>query len=212
MRSPASSCLYGIVDLGYVPPADVPVMTRQLVAGGADILQLRAKKLRKPEIEKLARAMLPVTRAAGVPLVINDHADVAAEVGSEGVHIGQDDGTLAAVREIVGPRCFIGRSTHSLDQAEAAAAEGADYIGFGPLHATGTKPDYKPIGLADIAEVHRRVSLPVFCIGGVNEARLPEILAAGARRVAIVSAFLLASDVSEQVRRVKRMLPSDRGT
>ena len=206
MRSLPDCHLYGIVDLGYVASADVPAMTRKLIAGGVDILQLRAKQLAKPEIEKLARLMHPITRDAGVPLVINDHLDVAAEVGSEGVHIGQDDGSVAAARAVVGGSCFVGKSTHSLAQAVAAQAEGADYIGFGPLYATGTKPDYVPIGLHDIAEVHRRVTLPIFCIGGVNQVRLPDVLAAGARRVVIVSAFLLAEDVSESVRAVKRML------
>jgi thiamine-phosphate pyrophosphorylase len=206
MRSLPHCCLYGIVDLGYVAPGDVPAMTRKLIAGGVDILQLRAKKLGKREIEKLAREMLPITRDAGVPLVINDHLDVAAEVGSEGVHIGQDDGSIAAARAVVGAACFVGKSTHSIDQALAAQEEGADYIGFGPLYATGTKPDYVAIGLGDIGEVHRRVSVPIFCIGGVNHARLPDVLAAGARRVVVVSAFLQAENVSESVRAVKRAL------
>ena len=206
MRSLPDCRLYGIVDLGYVTPGDVPAMTRKLIEGGVDILQLRAKKLGKGEIERLAREMLPITRDAGVPLVINDHLDVAAAVGSEGVHIGQDDGSVAAARAVVGPSCFVGKSTHSLEQAGAAQAEGADYIGFGPLYATGTKPDYVPVGLSDIAEAHRRVTVPIFCIGGVNQARLPEVLAAGARRVVIVSAFLQAEDVCESVRAVKQML------
>lgn len=206
MRAPQQWRLYGIVDLGYVAPPDVPAMTRKLIDGGIDILQLRAKKRGKPEIEALARAMLPITRDAGVPLVINDHLDVAAAVGSEGVHIGQDDGTVSAARAVVGPSSFVGKSTHSLAQAAAAQAEGADYIGFGPLYATGTKPDYTPIGLVDVAEVHRLVTIPIFCIGGVNEVRLSEVLTAGARRVVIVSAFLLADDVSKSVRAVKDRL------
>lgn len=209
MRSLNDCHLYGIVDLGYVAAGDVPAMTRKLIAGGVDILQLRAKKLSKREIESLAREMLPITRDAGVPLVINDHHEVAAEVGSEGVHIGQDDGSVAAARAVVGPSCFVGKSTHSLEQAGAAQAEGADYIGFGPLYATGTKPDYVPVGLSDIAVVHRRVTVPIFCIGGVNQARLPEVLAAGARRVVIVSAFLLAEKVSESVRAAKALLPGE---
>lgn len=206
--SQLSRCrLYGIVDLGYVRPADVPDMTRALAEGGVDILQLRAKGASPSEVESLARAMLPATRDLGVPLVINDHPAVAASVGSDGVHVGQDDDSVAKARAVVGPDIFVGKSTHSLDQAVAAQAEGADYIGFGPLYATGTKPDYVPIGLQDITEVHQRVQLPIFCIGGVNAARAPEILAAGARRVVVVSAFLLAADVRAEVRRLKAMLP-----
>ncbi|MDI1313827.1 thiamine phosphate synthase [Prosthecobacter sp.] len=198
--------LYGIVDLGYVTADNVERMTEQLCLGGADVLQLRAKKLVPQEIERLARLMLPITRSHGVPLVINDHLEVAAAIGCEGVHVGQDDDVVAKARAVVGPSCFVGKSTHSLAQAVAAQAEGADYIGFGPLYATGTKPDYVPVGLSDVAEVHRRVTLPVFCIGGVNAGRLDEVIAAGARRVVVVSAFLLAADVSDEVRRLKARL------
>lgn len=201
--------LYGIVDLGYVTSANVERMTEQLCEGGVDILQLRAKKLPKSEVETLARQMLVITREHGVPMVINDHLDVAAAVGSEGVHVGQDDEAVAKARAAVGGGVFVGKSTHSLAQAEAAQVEGADYIGFGPLYATGTKPDYVPIGLQDIAEVHRRVDIPVFCIGGVNAGRLDEIITAGARRVVVVSAFLLAGDVSAEVRALKERLPGN---
>jgi len=199
--------LYGILDLGYVLPERVENMTAALCEGGVDLLQLRAKKLNVAEVEKLALRMLPITRALGVPLIINDHLQVAAALGSEGVHVGQDDEAVARARAVVGPDVFVGKSTHSLDQACAAADEQADYIGFGPLYATGTKPDYVPIGLANVAEAHRRLSLPIFCIGGVNEARLPEILAAGARRVVVVSALLLAADVRQHVRDLKALLP-----
>lgn len=198
--------LYGIVDLGYVTPEKVEHMTAQLCGGGVDVLQLRAKKLTASEIERLARLMLPITRDHGVPLVINDHLEVAAAVGSEGVHVGQDDDAVAKARAVVGSACFVGKSTHSQAQAVAAQAEGADYIGFGPLYATGTKPDYVPIGLHEIAEVHRLVTLPIFCIGGVNASRLDEITAAGAQRVVVVSAFLLATNVSGEVRALKQRM------
>lgn len=206
MKSIQEARLYGIVDLGYVTAENAAHMTDQLCLGGVDVLQLRAKKQTAQEIERLARLMLPITRSHGVPLVINDHLQVAAAVGSEGVHVGQDDDAVARARAVVGPGCFVGKSTHSLAQAVAAQAEGADYIGFGPLYATGTKPDYVPIGLNDITEVHRRVTLPIFCIGGVNAGRLDEIIAAGARRVVVVSAFLQAADVSGEVRALKQRL------
>ncbi len=205
----SSARLYGIVDLGYIQPAAAVEMTRALVEGGVDILQLRAKQLAPGEIEAVARRMLPVTRDAGVPLVINDRPAVAAAIGSEGVHVGQDDGSVADARAIVGSSCFVGKSTHSIAQARAALVEGADYIGFGPLYATGTKPDYHPIGLRDIAEVQRFAMVPVFCIGGVNLPRLPGIIGAGARRVVVVSAFLQAPDVRAEVRRLKAVLLQD---
>jgi thiamine-phosphate pyrophosphorylase len=198
-----SARLYGIADMGYVSSCELVAVSRALCEGGVDLLQLRAKGHSAGEIETFARALLPVTRDFGVPLIINDHPEVAAEVGSEGVHVGQDDEVVAKARALVGRDCLIGKSTHSLAQAVAAADEAADYIGFGPLYATGTKPDYVPIGLADIAAVHERVRVPIFCIGGVNAARLDEVLAAGARRVVVVSAFLQSPDVVGAVRELK---------
>lgn len=206
MRKLRDSFLYGIVDLGYVSPESVPEMTQALVEGGVHLLQLRAKKHSSAEVEKLARLILPITRAAGVPLIINDHPQVAASVGSEGIHVGQDDLSVAEARAIVGSDCFVGKSTHSLTQACTAMEEGADYIGFGPLFATGTKPDYVPIGLQDIAEVEGFATVPVFCIGGVNQERLPMVLAAGAKRVVVVSAFLQAADVRAAVRQLANAL------
>lgn len=206
MRKLRDSFLYGIVDLGYVSPESVPEMTQALVEGGVHLLQLRAKKHSSAEVEKLARLILPITRAAGVPLIINDHPQVAASVGSEGIHVGQDDLSVAEARAIVGSDCFVGKSTHSVIQARAAMEEGADYIGFGPLFATGTKPDYVPIGLEDIAEVEGFATVPVFCIGGVNQERLPMVLAAGAKRVVVVSAFLQAADVRAAVRQLANAL------
>jgi thiamine-phosphate pyrophosphorylase len=203
---PSFTHLYGIVDLGYTKPDQIVPMTQALIDGGIDILQLRAKGHSTTDVIAWGKAMHEVTRNAGVPLVINDHPHAAAEVGSEGVHIGQDDDAIANARAIVGDQCFVGKSTHSLEQAIAAQAEGADYIGFGPLYATGTKPDYVPIGLQDITAVHQRVQVPIFCIGGVNAARLDEIKGAGAKRVVVVSAFLLAADVRAEVRSLKARL------
>lgn len=202
-----SARLYGIVDLGYVTPDLLETMTASLIEGGIDILQLRAKGHASGDVLAMGRAIHAITRAAGVPLVINDHPSVAAEIGSEGVHVGQDDDAVAQARAIVGNQCFVGKSTHSLAQAIAAQDEGADYIGFGPLFATGTKPDYVPVGLADVAQVHQQVRVPIFCIGGVNAARLDEVISAGARRVVVVSAFLLSPDVAGEVRALKARLP-----
>jgi thiamine-phosphate pyrophosphorylase len=206
MRDIKDCHLYGIVDLGYVRPEKVLAMTADLLAGGVDILQLRAKKYSAAEVETLALQILPLSRGAGVPLIINDFPEVAAKVGADGVHVGQDDLSIAQVRAIVGDSCIVGKSTHSLAQARAAIDEAIDYIGFGPLYATGTKPDYIPVGLQDIRAVHALATKPVFCIGGVNQERLPEILAAGAHRVVVVSAFLCAPNVPASVTQLKQSL------
>jgi thiamine-phosphate pyrophosphorylase len=204
---PLSRCyLYGIIDLGYIAPNQCASFAEQMIAGGVDIIQLRAKQLPVAAIVDLARALHRITAAAAVPLMVNDHAEVARDVPIEGVHVGQDDPAVEHVRQKVGRPLIVGKSTHSLDQAGAAAAEGADYIGFGPVFATPTKPEYRPIGLGDIAQVHRDVALPIFCIGGIKIDNLAELIAAGAKRVVIVSGLLKAGDVAGYARGCKALL------
>lgn len=203
------SRLYGILDLGYVEISQARTMAEALVAGGIDLLQLRAKNHSAAEIEKLARELRPVTAEKSVPLIINDHPDIARDVQADAVHLGQDDLPIAAARKIVGAECAIGRSTHSVDQAIRAFYEGADYIGFGPIFATPTKPDYPPIGLDDIARVHESVRIPIFCIGGIKLDNLPIVMEAGARRVVIVSGLLQADDPAGYARSAKKLLISN---
>lgn len=189
--------LYAILDLGYVSEEDAARATQDLLAGGADLLQLRAKGHDPATIRRVARTLIPLCRAARVPFILNDHPALAAELDADGVHIGQDDGSLADARAIVGPGKIIGRSTHSLDQARAALAEGFDYIGFGPLFPTPTKLGRPGIGLENIDAMEREVGsrIPAFCIGGIKRSNLAQVLAAGARRVVIVSDLLTAEDV-----------------
>ena len=183
--------------MGYTSEAAAVARAAELLAGGADLLQLRAKGWEPEQIQTLARQILPLCRAAGVPFILNDFPELAAELDADGVHIGQDDGSLTAARKIMGAGKIIGRSTHSLEQARAALAEGFDYIGFGPLFPTPTKLGRPGIGLQDIAAMERDVGsrIPAFCIGGIKRSNLREVLAAGARRVVIVSDLLTAADV-----------------
>ena len=172
-------------------------MARRMLEGGVDILQLRAKQFLPGAIRALAEKVLPVCREFGVRFLLNDHPELVPLTGADGVHVGQDDLPVPRVREIVGPDAIIGLSTHSLGQAVAAAGAGPDYIGFGPLFSTPTKPDYEPVGLGEIREVHARAGVPVFCIGGIKLENLPDVLAAGARRAVIVSGILQAADVPD---------------
>jgi thiamine-phosphate pyrophosphorylase len=202
--------LYGIVDLNYVAPADVRRVTEQLLSGGIDLIQLRAKKCSKIQIVRWAEEMLEITRPTKVPLILNDYPDLLREVDADGCHVGQEDYGVAAARKIAGRTgarsCIVGKSTHSVEQAIRALADGADYIGFGPLFATATKPTAKAIGLADIRAVHNQVTIPIYCIGGVKLENLNDVLAAGAKRVCIVSDLLLAKDIAKQTRAVKQTL------
>jgi thiamine-phosphate pyrophosphorylase len=180
-----------------------------MIEGGVELIQLRGKEKANEELVDLAHQLHEVTSPAGVPLIVNDHAQVAREVPIEGVHVGQDDDSVSVAREKAGRAIIVGKSTHSFEQARAAEGEGADYIGFGPIFATPTKPDYKPVGLALIKQVHTDISLPIFCIGGVKIDNLAQVMAAGARRVVIVSGLLKAADIAEYARRCKRLLTSD---
>jgi len=209
----AAARLYGIVDLDYIAPADASTIAAQLLEGGVGILQLRAKSCPLPTIRKVAQALQPLASMAGIPLIINDHLDLALDLRIPGLHLGQADGDLVTARRAFAaagvPDPIIGRSTHSPAQAAAGQAEGADYIGFGPLFPTPTKPGRPAIGLADIAPVHRALppSFPIFCIGGINTATLPNVLAHGARRVVIVSALLLHPQPATLARQINHTLP-----
>jgi thiamine-phosphate pyrophosphorylase len=206
MKRLEESKLYGIVDLKYVPPSDIVRVATQMVHGGVDVIQLRAKNFISDDVRWLAEQIHPVTSTAGVPLVINDHPEVAAEIGAEGVHIGQEDLSVDRARELAGYRTVIGKSTHSIAQAMAAAVEDTDYLAFGPLFPTPTKPDYPPTGLQDIRTIHEMVQKPIFCIGGIKLENLAQVLEAGARRVVIVSGILKAEDIESYCRKVKGML------
>lgn len=198
--------LYGILDLSYVAAADAESVASAMIAGEVDIIQLRAKKLSVEEITDLSQRLHKITFAAGIPLIVNDHAEVGAAVPVEGIHVGQDDDSIAKAREKAGRQIIVGRSTHSLEQAGSAQREGADYIGFGPIFATPTKPDYKPIGMEDIKRVHDEVKIPIFCIGGIKIDNLGEVIAAGAKRVAIVSGLLKATDIAKYGHACKALL------
>jgi thiamine-phosphate pyrophosphorylase len=206
MKHLDESKLYGILDLKYVAPSDIVRVATQMVHGGVDILQLRAKTFIPDDVRWFAEQIHPITSSAGVPFVINDYPEVAAQIGAEGVHIGQDDLSVDRTRELAGYRTVIGKSTHSIAQAMAAAVEDTDYLGFGPLFATLTKPDYPPVGLQDIKTVHEMVKKPIFCIGGVKMDNVRQVLDAGAHRIVIVSGILQATDIEAYCRKVKGML------
>jgi thiamine-phosphate pyrophosphorylase len=198
--------LYGILDLGYVPSDVVATVTARLLQGGIDLLQLRAKGHSKTDIVSFAKAMLPLTKAAGVPLILNDYPDLLKEVDADGCHVGQEDFSVEEARELAERRCLVGKSTHTIRQALTAEEQGADYIGFVPLFPTGTKPTAKAVGLDDLQTLHHEVHLPIYCIGGVKLDNLQEVVQAGARRVCIVSDLLLAPDVADRTREVKAAL------
>lgn len=206
MRTLRECRLYGIIDLNYIDSADISRVAGAMIKGGVDLIQLRGKKQSIDELVDLSAQLHELTARSSTPLIVNDHAEIARKVPVEGVHVGQDDDSIEVARRKAGRDLLVGKSTHSLEQALAAQDEGADYIGFGPIFATPTKPDYAPIGVSDIKRVHEEVSLPIFCIGGIKIDNLRQVIAAGARRVAIVSGVLKAPDIVEYARTCKKLL------
>jgi thiamine-phosphate pyrophosphorylase len=189
--------LYAITDQkSSLGRSDVEIV-RGLLRGGATILQYRAKKVHAREQLATARRLRKLTRAAGVPFIVNDRVDLALACGADGVHLGQDDLPPSEVRRLAGKKLKLGISTHSLAQALKAQRDGADYIGFGPLYATQTKENnVPPVGLEALKAVLKRVRVPVVAIGGIKLGCLPAVAAAGARHVAVVTALTGAKDVA----------------
>jgi thiamine-phosphate pyrophosphorylase len=203
---PLADCrLYAFIDTAYFHGRAPQVFAQQLCDGGADLIQLRAKKSSPDEIRRMAEVILPVTRRANVGLVINDHLEIARETGAELCHLGQEDffdagNTHVSQLSTLNSQLKIGLSTHSPEQAKRALAAGPDYIAIGPVYATGTKPMAKPVTLEYIrwaAAPQSGVNIPWFAIGGINLQTLDDVLAAGAKRICVVSAILNAPDVAK---------------
>jgi thiamine-phosphate pyrophosphorylase len=223
---PLHECrLYAFVDSAYLRGRAPEEIAQQLCDGGADLIQLRAKQWPPSDVRRLAEAILPVTRRAGIGLVINDHSSLAQELGAEFCHLGQEDffgagyaqvSQLAATMpssvartqgsEALRSPVRIGLSSSGPEQARRAVAAGADYLGVGPVYPTGTKPDAKPVTLEYVRWAAANLRVPWFAIGGITLGNLDDVLAAGAQRICVVSAILTADDPAAACRQFKDRL------
>ena len=194
--------LYAIVD-----PLDTnrtPIdLADAYLAGGARLLQLRLKGASSRELYTVALAIRAATRAAGALFVVNDRPDVAAAVEADGVHLGQDDVPVAVARAVLGPDRFVGVSTHDLDEARAAIAAGADYLGVGPVYDTTSKVGALPARGFDLVRVVRALTdRPLVAIGGIDATTAPAVRDAGADAIAMIGALARATDPASAVRTV----------
>lgn len=217
MRPLAECRLYAFVDTAYLRGRDPLEIARQLCAGGADLVQLRAKDWPQVEIQRLAERLLAVTQAHDVWLVINDHPEVARAVGAPLCHLGQEDffdagwthvrqlPDVAAAEHTASP-LGVGLSSHAPAQAERAVAAGAAYVAVGPVYPTPTKPGRPAVTLEYVRWAAAHLTVPWFAIGGLTLANLEAVLAAGARRICVVSALLNAPDVTRACREFRRRL------
>ncbi len=211
---PLADCqLYTFVDTAYLHGRAPELVAQQLCDGGSDLIQLRAKNSTADEIRRMAEKILPVTRRANVGLVINDHLEIAKEIGADICHLGQEDFfdagfTHVAELKTKNSKLKIGLSTHAPAQAQRALAAGAKYLAIGPIYATGTKPTAKPVTLDYVRWAATNVTVPWFSIGGINLQTIDEVLAAGAKRICVVSAILNAPDIAKACAEFRRRTDS----
>ncbi len=173
------------------------------LAGGADIVQLRDKHASDDELLAAARSACERCHAAGALFVLNDRPDLAAACGADGVHVGQDDASVARARAAVGDDAIVGLSTHSVEQARDGAVSGADYIAVGPVHATPTKAGRPAIGVGPLSYAASHVDVPWFAIGGIDPGTVGAVVKAGARRIVVVRAIAEAQDPEAAARALR---------
>jgi thiamine-phosphate pyrophosphorylase len=179
-----------------------------IIAGGARIVQLREKHLSKREFYEMACRFREVTERANVLLIINDHLDIALACDADGVHLGQEDLPLSAARKLA-PELIIGVSTHNLEEAMTAQAGGADYVNIGPIFPTGTKQvPTPPLGTQAISAIAPRLTIPFTVMGGINRGNIGQVLAAGARKIAVVTAVTKAPDIAAALRELRETIRS----
>jgi thiamine-phosphate pyrophosphorylase len=186
-----------ITDATLAPGGDHVAIARAALAGGADMIQLRDKAGDVRALLPQARAIQALCRSHSAIFIVNDRLDLALAAEADGVHVGQDDLPAEAARPLLGPGRILGVSTHSREQAEAARASGADYIGFGPIFPTGTKKTgYTPRGPTELRKIRAAVPLPILAIGGITLENVAEVIAAGATAPAVISAVVAARDIA----------------
>ncbi|HYL60716.1 MAG TPA: thiamine phosphate synthase [Candidatus Acidoferrales bacterium] len=194
------SHFYAMIDAagGHDPVA----LADTMLEAGARIMQLRLKDLPARDLLAVARQIAARCRQRGAIFIVNDRVDIAMLAGADGVHLGQHDLPLEAARRVAGDAMIVGISTHNVEQARAAETGGADYIGFGPMYPGGLKNITLGKGLAALREMRAAVKIPIVAIGGITEARVPELLDAGADAAAIITDVLDAPDVGAKVRAI----------
>jgi len=211
MKRPIDWSLYLITDRGLSLGRPLEMIIREAVAGGVTAVQLREKEASSREFIDLARRAREIVRPIGIPLIINDRADVALAVEADGLHIGQSDLPYADARRIVGPEAVIGLSADTAQQARVAEALDVDYVGVGPIFATRTKTDAGPPWSCERLRRLRPDSRHVLiAVGGINETNAAEVIRAGADGIAVVSALCSAPDVRAAARRLRDIIEAAR--
>ncbi len=207
MRPHGNWRVYVVTDARHARGRSHKEIALAAIRGGATAVQLRMKEEHAREMVETARDLLPVCRAAGVRLILNDRVDVAVAAQADGAHVGQDDLPAAAARALLGETRFLGVSAATEAEAVAAWRDGADYLGVGPIYETGTKADAgEAVGVSRLQAIHRVVPIPIIGIGGITVENAADVIRAGAAGVAVVTAVTLAPDMAEATRRLKEVV------
>jgi len=201
MRNKIDYSLYLVTDRDLMYAKSVEECVEQAVSGGCTVVQLREKTASSREFYELAVRTLKITRNYGVPLIINDRADIALAVNADGVHIGQKDLPYKETRRIMGKNKIIGVSVSNLTEAVAAAAEkGVDYLGVGAMFAMDTKKDADSTSMDELRRIREKIKLPLVAIGGINKSNIPLFAGTGIDGIAVVSAIVSQKDASAAAR------------
>ena len=210
-RAPLPKGVYCITAEQFSKGRSNVEVAKEMAAGGAAVLQYREKHGKKSPgaMYEECLAIRCITREAGMLFIVNDYPELAMLADADGVHVGQDDLPVAAVRELVGDK-IIGLSTHGPEQARQAITDGADYIGVGPLFATRTKEDVcDPVGLPYLDFTVQEIPLPGVAIGGIKLNNIHQVLERGARSVALVTEIVGATEIAATVRQIRELVLSD---
>ena len=198
--------LYAVTDRAWAGGTEGLLrQVAEAIDGGAGIVQLREKHLGQADFLAEAERFVALCREKGAVSIINDNVDIAAQVGADGVHIGQEDLEAGRARQMLGPDKVIGVSAHSVAEALAAQAAGADYLGVGAAFVTGTKTDAKPISRETIRAITAAVDIPVVAIGGISRDNILELRDCGLDGVAVVSALFAQTDVKAAAEELLRL-------
>lgn len=203
--------LYVILDRSVAGGRELDPILAAVLAGGAEMIQLREKTWPSGTLFPVAQRLRARCRAAGVPFIVNDRVDLALAVDADGVHLGQDDLPPGAARPLLKPGMILGLSTHSVEQAKAAQAAGADYIAVGSMFPTATKPEFQLVGPALARQVRPVVHVPLIAIGGITPDNVGQVIAAGVDGVAVISAVCAAPDPAAAARRFIAAIVAARG-
>ena len=197
--------LYAVTDRAWTGPMTLLQQAEAALQGGVTCLQLREKHLEDDAFLAEAREMAALCRRYRVPFIVNDRVDIALACGADGVHVGQDDMEVSAVRRMAGDKLMVGVSAHTVEEAVRAARGGADYLGLGAVFSTSTKADAGAMSRDTLKAICQAVDLPKVAIGGISAKNILELSGSGVDGVAVVSAIFGASDPGRAAARLARL-------